>query len=306
MGIKYSIGVKVVMKNKKIVSIMVFIALFFCQNGIMELTAQSNSIDYKRTYLDLLNYNKLDELFIHLQKWEMTENGNPEMYIAWFNYYIRLGSSSGIVMGKMNDGRYGIYDQTNYLKENVYKGIEYLDKGLKNNKNRLDIYFGKISILNKINDYQKAGEEVIKILQLSKEIGNAWLWSDNVNVDDGERVFINSLGDYYSVWINAGTEISLDQVKICSMKQIGLYPQYIETYNYLSIYYLINKDYNNAIQYLEKALTINRSDCIILINLGRAYMAIENNTKAKECFTKVLSVGNDEDRKYAQSYLDKL
>jgi hypothetical protein len=49
------------------------------------------------------------------------------------------------------------------------QGIEYLNKGLEYSKNRLDMYFGKISILNQINDYQKAGEEVMKILQLSNE-----------------------------------------------------------------------------------------------------------------------------------------
>jgi hypothetical protein len=273
---------------------------------VMELNAQSNSADYKKIYLELLNNNRLDELFTHLQNWETTENENPEMYIAWFNYYVRLGSSSGMAMGRMNDGRYGIYNQTNYLEENIYKGIEYLDKGLEYSKNRLDMYFGKISILNKINDYQRAGEEVIKILQLSKEIKNTWLWSDNVNVDNGEQFFINSLGGYYSVWINASTEISLDQLEKCTIKQIELYPQYIETYNYLSIYYVINNNYNNVIQYLEKALTINGNDCIVLINLGRAYMSIGNNTRAKEYFTKVLLIGNEKDKEYAQSYLDKL
>jgi tetratricopeptide (TPR) repeat protein len=294
------------MKSKKFVFIVVFITLFFCQNMIVKLDAQSISIDYKIIYLNLLNNNRLDELFIHLQNWETMENENPEIYIAWFNYYVRLGSSSGIAMGRMNDGRYGIYDQTNYLEENIYKGIEYLDKGLEYSKNRLDMYFGKIHILNQINDYKKSGEEVIKILQLSNELKNTWLWSDNVNVDNGERFFINSLSDYYSVWINASTEVSLDQLKKCTTKQIELYPQHIEAYNYLSIFYLINNDYNNAIQYLEKALAINGDDCIVLINLGRAYMSIGNNTKAKNCFDKVLLIGNEKDKEYVQSYLDKL
>jgi hypothetical protein len=43
------------MKTKKFVFIAVFIALFFCKNAAMKLNAQSNSIDYKRVYLDLLN-----------------------------------------------------------------------------------------------------------------------------------------------------------------------------------------------------------------------------------------------------------
>jgi FimV-like protein len=57
---------------------------------------------------------------------------------------------------------------------------------------------------------------------------------------------------------------------------------------------------------LEKALSINANDIIVLINLGRAYMSIGNNTKAKECFYKVLLVGDDEDKKHAQSFLDRL
>jgi hypothetical protein len=40
--------------------------------------------------------------------------------------------------------------------------------------------------------------------------------------------------------------------------------------------------------------------------LGRAYNAVGNKLKAKECFNKVMSVGNENDKKYAQSYLDKL
>lgn len=294
------------MKNRKFITVLAFTVIFVCQNGVVELNAQSNPADYKMIYLDLLNNNRMDELFTHLEKWETAENENPEMYIAWFNYYVRLGSSSGIEMGRMNDGRYRIYDQENYLRENVYKGIGYLDKGLKYRKDRLDMYFGKISLLNRINDYQKAGEEVMKVLQLSEQTGNNWLWSDNVKIEDGEQFFLSALYDYYNVWINAGTEAALNQLKICTTRQMELYPQYIEAYNYLSVYYLINNDFNNAIEYLEKALTVNANDSIVLINLGRAYNAVGNKLKAKECFNKVMSVGNENDKKYAQSYLDKL
>jgi tetratricopeptide (TPR) repeat protein len=260
-------------KSRAIVLVFLFLCFFFYNNSPIELHAQSTSINYKSVYLDLLQDNRLDDLFLHLQKWETAENKNPEMYVAWFNYYVRFGSSSGIAMGKMDNGQYGIYDQRKYVHENVFKGISYLDKGLEYSKNRLDMYFGKITALNQIADYQKAGDEVMKLLQLSKEIKNTWLWSDNEIINNGEHFFINSVDDYYRIWLNAGTEISLNQLEKCTIRQIELFPQYVETYNFLSIYYLMNNDFYAAIPYLEMALTID---------------------------------GNDEDKRYVQQFLDRL
>src|SRR5574344_1863585 len=52
--------------------------------------------DYKSDYEKLLTDNELDELVQLLSEWEKNDKNNPELYIAYFNYYLKKGMHSGV------------------------------------------------------------------------------------------------------------------------------------------------------------------------------------------------------------------
>lgn len=50
---------------------------------------------------------------------------------------------------------------------------------------------------------------------------------------------------------------------------------------------------------------INNMDCIILINIGRMYIELNNSIKAREYLNKVLEIGNVNERRVAEYYLER-
>ena len=146
--------------------------------------------DYKSEYDNLLSTRNLEGIAALLQKWEKAEPKNPELYIAYFNYYLLKGQRSTHSLDtykKDNSNSLALVDQkTNkiagylnnniwYEKEDVDKALSYLEKGLKFGKNRLDMYFGRIHILGEIGEYEKQSQKIIEVLKLGKEINHKWL-----------------------------------------------------------------------------------------------------------------------------------
>jgi len=298
---------------------LVFIVILFgCGH-----TAQKDNFDkeYQETYTNLFKANKYDELFTHLQLWESKEPNNPEMFIAYFNYFLFRSRFSGVSIDKeqkgtgsamsITDPQSGevvgyLNEAVHYDTEDVLTAVEYLDRGLQIAPNRLDMHFGKIRVLIEIDQHKMAGNELFDTLVISKKINNNWLWSNNEKLENGESLFINSIQDYYSLWLNAAAAEAYDQVKLCAAKQIELYPDYIYAYNVLAVYYSMNEQFQEALKYFLLAETIDPNDCIVLINIGRTYINMNNKPKAAEYFRKVLEVGNEWYQQYAQQYLDQL
>jgi tetratricopeptide (TPR) repeat protein len=304
-------------------SYLVFGVILTVMLFILPGCGHSDNFDrkYQEKYVNLFEANKYDELFAHLQLWESKEPNNPEMFIAYFNYYIHRNKSSGISIDRerwgegptmaITDPQSGeiagyMNEATQYDTEDVLIAVEYLDRGLTIAPNRLDMHFGKIHILNEIGRYKMAGNGLFDTLVISKKINNKWLWADNEELEDGEPVFIYSIQDYYSLWLNAATEESYEQVKLCAEKQIEQYPEYIHAYNILGVYYSMNKQLQEALKYYLQAETIDPNDCIVLINIGRTYAGMNNKQKAQEYFNKVLEIGDEQYKQYARNYLNQL
>jgi len=261
--------------HKKVFLTLIFFVLFGCGQ---KTTARNDQINYQEIYKELFAAGKYDEALAHLQLWESAEPDNPEMFIAYYNYYT----------------------------DDIFTAIEYLDRGLDLYPDRLDMHFSKIYIFNENRYYELAGEELFSTLEISKRINNDWVWTDNVKMPNGELFLVSSIQDYYRLWLDAETKEAYDQIKLCAEKQIELYPGYIYSYNYLAVCYLAEGQFQEGLKYLLQAETIAPDDCIVLENIGRTYMNMNDNQKAEEYFMKILEVGNDQDKMYAEYYLNLL
>jgi tetratricopeptide (TPR) repeat protein len=253
--------------------------------------------------------------------WEKKESNNPEMFIAFFNYYINRNRFSGISIDKERKGTEETIELSDphsvkivgYMNKAVHYdtgdiliATGYLDEGLLIAPNRLDMHFGKIHILNEVGFYEISGNELFATLNISKKINNEWLWANNEKIEDGERFFINNLQDYYGLWLNAKTIEAYNQVKLCAEKQLELYPENIYAYNILAVYYSINEEFQKALQCFSQAKKINPNDCMVLINIGRTYQNMNNTNKSEEYYRRVIEIGNEQEKQQAQYYLDQL
>lgn len=277
--------------------------------------------DDKSTYEQLLQAKKYPELLRHLQKWEKLQPKNPEVFIGYFNYYLALGSKDAVSIDKtpkkntdvlkITDPKTGevvgyINPATAYDPDNTKQAILKLNEGLRYGQDRLDMYFGKIHILNEVYDFKTAGDVLVQVLNRSMINGNRWLWSNNEPVKDGKAFLLNNIQDYYSRWLNLDSEEEMAIVRKVGEVQIKLYPEDVFAYNNVAASYGIMKDYKSALQYFLRAERINPKDVLVLNNVAYTYANIGNKAKAREYYRKMMEYGTDEDKKYAEGKLKGL
>ncbi len=185
--------------------------------------------DYKQDYISLLDGKKYDTLKILLDKWINKEPENPEVYIAFFNYYLSKGRISGVAIESKPKGDQQIAitnpdsgeivgyinDSNKYDGNDLKKAFEYISQGLSISQNRLDMHFGKIHLLGQIEDYHKQCDQMIKTLSISKINSNKWLWDNNKEIKDGKIFMLNNMQDYIITWIDDRSEESLQALKRC-------------------------------------------------------------------------------------------
>lgn len=257
-----------------------------------------------------------------LNNWEKTNSNDPELYVAYYNYYVMRASEEVITLGNDPKGKEALkivkedslsgnpvaymYSDTYYDRLLLYKAYSYIDKGIEKCPNRLDMRFGKIYMLGENKDYKNFTKEIIKTIEYSSVINNKWLWQGNAPVEDPQAFMLSSIQSYVLQLYNTGEDALLDNMKMiaeCILKQ---YPEHIESLSNLSIVFLIRKQYDEALSTLARAEKINNKDYIILNNMAHAYKEKGDIPKAIEYYNLTIKYGDEEAQKYAKEEIDLL
>lgn len=279
--------------------------------------------DYKSEYDNLLSARNLEGIAALLPKWEKAEPKNPELYIAYFNYYLLKGQRSTHSLDtykKDNTNSLALVDQkTNqiagylnnniwYEKEDVDKALSYLEKGLKFGKNRLDIYFGRIHILGEIGEYEKQSQKIIEVLKLGKEINHKWLWSMNevIPSSKSEHFFLISINEYYKALLQKSEPKTFLAAEKACVAQLKLYPKDVEVHNYLALAYIGQGKIQEALNVLLKADKLAKEDYTILFNMASCYETLKQYDKAKECYLRIKKNPNKQVQDMADQKLSEL
>ena len=279
--------------------------------------------DYKSEYDNLLSARNLEGIAALLPKWEKAEPKNPELYIAYFNYYLLKGQRSTHSLDtykKDNSNSLALVDQkTNkiagylnnniwYEKEDVDKALSYLEKGLKFGKNRLDMYFGRIHILGEIGEYEKQSQKIIEVLKLGKEINHKWLWSMNevIPASESERIFLVSINEYYKALLQKSEPKTFLAAEKACAAQLKLYPKDVEVHNYLALAYIGQGKIQEALNVLLKADKLAKEDYTILFNMASCYETLKQYDKAKECYLRIKKNPNKQVQDMADQKLSEL
>lgn len=249
------------------------------------------------------DYKKVEEI---LSSWESKNPEDPEMLIAYFNYYLNRDYNSVISIGQMKDGTYGLYNQEDFKIEDVKTGITYLDKALLKNPNRLDIHFGKCSSLIRTGLYEEASKAIINMLDASKKNKNKWTWTNGAPLEeDGEEVLFSGINDYNSMLFSDFAN-SKDYLKNVIEKIEKTYPKNIIGLNHCARYYSQTGNNKKAITLLKKATSLDKNDYIVLSNLGYLYEMENNFTEARKCYETMSKMSNPEAQQLAQQYLEEI
>ncbi len=293
--------------------------LFF---GLTLLVNQVSGQTFKQQFNDLVSKKDTVGEQQILEKWEKADSNDPELYVAYFNYFAKKSKKEIVRLDGNGKGREGLqimdkdsskkepvaflYGDTYYDKDILKKGFDYIDIGIKKHPNRLDMRFGKIYMLGQIEDYEKFTVEIINTIDYSIINKNQWTWSDDQPVDNPKQFFLGSLQGYQVQLYNTENDDLLDNMKRIAETVLKYYPDHIEGLSNLSIVFMLQKQYDKALESLLKAEKLNPKDYIVLSNIAQAYKKKGDTNNAIKYYELTIKHGDDQAKKYAQGQIDEL
>jgi tetratricopeptide (TPR) repeat protein len=281
-------------------------------------TAQTN----KQLFNDLVSKKDTVGQLQLLEKWEKTDKDDPELFVAYFNYFVRKSKKEILTLGQNPKGEdvLQIMDQDTTKKEPVAfmygdtyydpdllsKGFDWINKGIEKHPNRLDMRFGNIYMFGELEDYENFTKEIIKTIDYSYLNKNKWEWADNKPYKQTSKYFLGDIQNYVLQLYNTENDALLDNMKRIAETVLKYYPDHIESLSNLSIVYMLQKKYDKALEPLLKAEKLNPKDYIVLSNIAQAYKLKGDNKNAIKYYELTLKHGDDQAKKYAQGQIDEL
>lgn len=220
------------------------------------------------------------ESFLKLNHEAMKKD--PEYFVVLLNYVFSKGYESSLVVAKgaPQAGDFELRDKKtgeiagfigSRPDENlILDGISQTQAALKYFKPRLDIHFGIISVAEKIGRWDIVGDQLVTMLETSREIKNRWIWGPVGSMSGNPKDFMiqNTLSRTSSLF-RVGNDTADQALIKVSQKLIDIYPELIYGYANLGVLYLAKKEYGLAEKYLKQAIQIDPNDKIVLDSLKK-------------------------------------
>ena len=242
-----------------------------------------------------------------LQEWEKENPEDPDLMIGWFNYFLHRKAEEKNIVGYMKNGQYGMYSKTVYDENDLTTAISYLDKALKNNPYRMDIYFGKINSLLSAEKYSDGSKTIVDFLKVYEKNKINWYWTNNQKFSDNnwnvEDTVLGALQDYCQMF---DFYVARDSVKIALDQILKIFPKNVIFLNYLSYYYSSAKEYDKAIDVLLSAYKIAPNDYVIVGNLASNYEKSENYKEAEIWYSIMSKMNSAEAKAYGSEGLERI
>jgi tetratricopeptide (TPR) repeat protein len=289
------------MRRKMKYILLVFIAFLF----INPIYGQS----FKEQFNELKTNQDTTRLLELLQKWERTNSDDPELYVAYINYFMM--KSNDIVHKYENNPKEDSSQlmtkiEFNLIQENLNNGLNYIEKGIIKFPSRLDMRFGKIYVLGQLEDYENFTNEIIKTIDYSAVIDSKWLWTDNKPFEDPLNNMLGSVQEYVMQLYNTENDSLLDNMRRISETVLKYYPEHIESMSNISVVCLLKKEYDKGLEVLFKAEKIAPEDYIILANIAQAYKLKGDNINSIKYYQKVIQFGNEQAKAFAKEQIKEL
>ncbi len=267
----------------------------------------AHAADYKSTFMKLINEKNFNDMAPMLAEWEKASPKDPEMFIAYYNYYLFRDYHEFMTFEPPEDknsvGMMVPREQFNI--KDVRKGLAYLDRGLALHPRRLDMHIGKIHALGQIKDYRGQRDQILSVIKLIPEHKGKWLWRDGkpeANFDDN---FQSDVQERISNFMRQKPEVRKYTKEIAEL-MIKHFPKNVWWYNDIGHYYFQVKDYKSAVNYFLSGEKIDPRDEIILNNIAYTYELSGDKENAILYYKKLTRSKNPEIKKRAEEKVVKL
>jgi tetratricopeptide (TPR) repeat protein len=188
----------------------------------------------------------------------------------------------------------------------LQKGFDYIDKGIALYPTRLDMRFGKIYMLGQAENYTEFTKYLVATIDYGNSIKDAWTWKEGKPLADAKQFFLGSMQDYIATIYNTEDDNLLPLMRKISETVIKYNPTHVESLSNVALTYLINGNYDKALEYLLKAEKLTPKDVVVLNNIAQAYKRKKDKINAKLYFEKIIKVGSAEEIEDAKQQLKEL
>lgn len=242
--------------------------------------------NFRETFFKVINTNDTVEALRIITEWKSKSPDDPEIYVAYFNFYGKKSMTNILMMGDNPDGKEALvisdadsankepiaymYDETIYDHKILDIGFAYIDTAIRKYPNRLDMRFGKIYMLGQIKDFDGFTKEIVNAIDYSAVIKNDWKWTNNEPVKDSQAFFLGNIQSYVVQLYNLG-KVQPEFIQQIAEAVLKYYPDNVESLSDLSIAYTMKKDYDNALIPLLKAEKLAPNDFIVIANIADCY-----------------------------------
>ncbi|MBL7748852.1 MAG: tetratricopeptide repeat protein [Chitinophagaceae bacterium] len=277
------------------------------------------SQEYPSRFSVLLQNNDTTRQLALLTEWSSDNPKDPELFIAWFNYYARKSRKEVIALEKdsKNKESFILTDSAGktagflnpslmYDPVLLQKGFDHIDQGIALYPTRLDMRFGKVYMYGEAEDFRSFTTEIVKIIEYAQTINYKWLWKEGKPLEDAKEFFLSSLQNYIGTLYNTEDDNLLPLMREIAETVLKYHPDHVESLANTALTYLINGDYDKALPFLLKAEKINPKDIIVLNNIAEIYKRKGDKANRKIYLEKIILHGNEEDAEDARLKLKEL
>lgn len=203
-------------------------------------------------YVLLLNY----LIKKNVQRKPIIVQGNPA------EYQVPLTDSTGKIVGYI--GEKTIIADPGTVQQSLIQTKE----ALQYFPDRLDIYFGLVTVSKMTENWDIAGQTLVQMLKHSKKNNNKWVWGP-LNTMNGspQKFMIDNIVSHCAGLFRAEKPKADSAFISISQALITYYPEHIYGYANLGTFYTVQKKYTKAEEYYAKALTIDSTDTVVKANL---------------------------------------
>lgn len=255
-----------------------------------------------------------------LSAWEAASPKDPELFIAYFNYYVRNSMAqviglenepndkNSIVLTDTGTGNPVAYINASvkYHSQTLQKGFDYINRGIALHPARLDMRFGKIYMLGEAENYPGFAKEIVAAIDYGNTINNAWLWKEGKPLDDAKQFFLGTLQDYITTIYNTEDDKLLPLMRQISEAVIKYNPTHVESLANIALTHLIEGGFAKALPFLLKAEEVAPKDIVVLNNIAEAYKRSGDKENAKVYYRKIIKHGSKEEAQDAEQKLKGL
>lgn len=246
---------------------------------------------YSQRFDELLKQRDTSSQKQLLMEWRLDKPKDAELHVAYFNFFKQ---------------RYEAESDSLVKNGFLSKALSHIDAGITGFPNRLDMPFLKIALLGEAGRYDAYTQAILALLDRNDAVADEWLWKNGASVIDATDFLLQYIDNFVVQLYNLQDESLHRYMDEISTRVLRSYPTHIPSLSNLAITALYHKDYEKGIGYLEKSLSVDKTNTSVLSNLAYAYGQTGQEETAIAYYKEVIKYGDPQTQDYARKQIEKL